>query len=454
MNKQIALLIFACLNLSGYVSLQHAQKQAKLLRKGKRSSFDARAFKSLLAQVIQQQETIGYTGRYLLKLTPYPDTTFIIWGPLKGAFESLVRTLTFAHKEGIITYVNDMFCKISKYSREELIGQNHRMLKSGFHPDLFYNGMWSVITDGRVWKGNIKNRAKDGSHYWVKTVIVPFLGKDGKPEQYIAVRTDITNQKKIEEKLLIALKEIRVDKLKDEFAAMVSHELRTPLTPIMFHCEMLSEDGIIGKLNPEQLNSVKEIERNSMRLEKLISDLLDAQKLDMSKMIFNIDKFNLVEFFEKVKNDLFPLMREKEIEFVIKNSVTMDLESDEFRLRQITDNLIKNAVDFVPAENGRIEIGAKREDSKVLFYVRDNGIGISEEEKTALFQKFYQVDTSITRKHGGTGLGLAISKGLVKRLGGKIWCESNASGGVTFYFSIPIKQEEIKIKLHSEGKKS
>lgn len=106
MKKQIALLILACLNLSGYTSLRQAQEQANALKKGKRSSFDASAFKKLLSEVVQQQETIGYTGRYLVKLTPYPSTRFVIWGPLKGAFESLVRTLTFAKTQGII---NDDF---------------------------------------------------------------------------------------------------------------------------------------------------------------------------------------------------------------------------------------------------------------------------------------------------------------------------------------------------------
>ncbi len=103
MKKLIALLILACLNLSA-TSLRQAQQQATALRKGKRSSFNATAFKNLLAEVVQQQETIGYTGRYLLKLTPYPHTKFIIWGPLKGAFESLVRTLSFLKKED---YINE-----------------------------------------------------------------------------------------------------------------------------------------------------------------------------------------------------------------------------------------------------------------------------------------------------------------------------------------------------------
>ncbi len=363
----------------------------------------------------------------------------------KALDESVIVAIT--DEEGTITYANDKFCKISKYPREELIGQNHRLLKSGFHPDAFYTSIWNVITQGHVWKGDIKNKAKDGSCYWVRTTIVPFLGTDGKPDQYIAIRTDITNQKSIEEKLANAVKKLKKsDQLKEEFSTMISHELKTPLTPIKGHCEMLAEIGLIGELNSEQQNSVKEIERNAIMLEQLISDILDAQKLDMKRTVINIEEFNLSEFMEKAKNDLSSLMADKEIEFVYTNSDSIDISSNVTRLRQVIDNLVKNAVDFVPHKGGMIEIGTQFKDSKVTFFVKDNGIGIPKEIQRNLFKKFYQVDTSHERKHGGTGLGLVICKGLVEALGGKIWVESEEGKGASFYFSIPIKQEKIKVR--------
>ena len=132
-----------------------------------------------------------------------------------GQITNMKKALDYASivaitdKDGMITYVNDKFCKISKYSRDELIGQNHRILKSGYHPESFYKGIWKAITSGNVWHGDIKNTAKDGSYYWVKTGIVPILGKDGKPEQFIAIRIDITKQKEVEKDLRLAVSDLK-----------------------------------------------------------------------------------------------------------------------------------------------------------------------------------------------------------------------------------------------------
>lgn len=339
---------------------------------------------------------------------------------------------------GTITYANDKFCDISKYTRDEIIGQNHRILKSGYHSPEFYAGIWKQITKGQIWKGDIKNKAKDGSYYWVKTTIVPFIGYDGKPKQYIAIRIDITNQKNQEERLQYVLNELKeADRLKEEFSTMVSHELKTPLTPIKGYCEMLMDPQVFGELNQDQKEAVKEIERNAMRLERLIGDILDVQKLDMGKMVINKEQFDITQFLAEVKNDLSSMFVDKQITLIIKSKTSDSITSDKNRLRQVIDNLVKNSVDFVAPKTGVIEIQVERKKDSMIFSVKDNGIGIPKELHHRLFKKFYQVDTSHTRKHGGTGLGLVVCKGIVEQLGGKIWFESEVEKGTIFYFSIP-----------------
>jgi signal transduction histidine kinase len=227
----------------------------------------------------------------------------------------------------------------------------------------------------------------------------------------------------------------KAEVLKDEFASMVTHELKTPLTPIKGYCEMLLDESF-GTLSKDQTDFIKKIDSSTKLLERLIGDVLDAQKIDMQKMTFKTNSFFVNKFLSILKDDDSHMMKDKEIEFVVDDSLNEPIITDMGRLRQVLDNLIKNAVDFVPSQNGKIEVGANKEDGKIVFYVKDNGIGIPKDKQKHLFKKFFQVDTSQTRSHGGTGLGLSICRGIVEGLGGKIWLESEPGKGTTFSFYI------------------
>ncbi len=348
---------------------------------------------------------------------------------------------------GSIIYVNDDFCKVSKFSREELLGKNPRIVSSYYHDKEFFKDMWETISSGKAWKGDIKNKAKDGSYYWSKATISPLLGDDGKPEQYIAILTDITNQKILEEKLSEALKNVKESELrKEEFSSMMTHELNTPLVPIKGYCEMLKDIDTFGSLNEDQIDFITKIESNATLLERLISDLLDVQKLDMKKMTFMITEFSLDEFFDELKENNKHLMKNKSINFTVKGPEDLILKTDKQRLRQVLDNLIRNSVDFVPEKDGKISVEAKIKENNIIFSVQDNGPGIPKEKQSNIFKKFYQIDTSHTRKHGGTGLGLVICKGITEGLQGKIWLESEFGKGTSFFICLPAPDKQLVLE--------
>ena len=399
-----------------------------------------KSFKNLQLFLAKNKKiTISYEKRLKKKLRERDE--------LKKAIDE-AACVTITDKNGRITYANDKFVEITRFSREELIGKTHNdVLSSGFHSDSFFANIWEVVSKGNVWCGTIKNKTKDGLDLWSNVTITPMFGDDGKPEQYIFIRADITKQKITERNLATVLEDLReADKQREEFSTMVSHELKTPLTPIRFNTEMLAESGVLGTLNPDQLDSVNEIEINASRLEDLISDMLYAQKLDMNKLIFSIKKFDTGSCIKQVEKNLLSIIQEKGIELEINDSFAGDIFSDENRIQQVMENLLKNSIDFVPEKGGKISIEIQNSNDFVNFSVKDNGIGIPKDKEKYLFKKFYQADTSHTRKHGGTGLGLVICKGFVEGLGGEIWCESEEGKGTTFFFTIP-KKQEIEVKV-------
>jgi len=254
------------------------------------------------------------------------------------------------------------------------------------------------------------------------------IDKDDEINQVVDTINSMINQlNKLEEK-------------KEETLAIVTHELKTPLSAMVGYAQVLQRPKIMGELNSEQVKAIKIIDKNAINLKKMIVDILDSQKLDLEKMRFEKTFVDITKLIEKLEASNQKLMQEKQIQLVNSIKEKIHTITDRERIEQVFNHLILNAVDFVP-KGGQIEIGAQTKDEEILFYVKDNGIGIPLEKQKVLFKKFSKLDPFITRRHGGTGLGLSICRGIIKELGGKIWLESEPGKGSEFYFTLPKKNE-------------
>ncbi|MGN6822681.1 MAG: sensor histidine kinase [Candidatus Nitrosocosmicus sp.] len=248
---------------------------------------------------------------------------------------------------------------------------------------------------------------------------------------------------------------ITSERVKEEFISMISHELRTPLTPIKGFSQMLLEPQYMGgaSLNKKQEKAVTSIISNVSLLERLIEDVLDTYKIDLNRLKINKINTSIEQLIKRNLINFVYLAHEKGIviEADIKTKKSTRVHCDVNRIDQVFGNLINNSIDFVPSKNGKITLRAEYSEESnfkdvndtkyVTFTVEDNGYGIPHDKIDSLFKKFYQIDTSITRKHGGTGLGLVICKGIIEAHGGRIWFDKNYTKGAAVKFTLPIVEE-------------
>lgn len=229
-----------------------------------------------------------------------------------------------------------------------------------------------------------------------------------------------------------------VNKLKTEFVSNVSHELRTPLTSILGYTKLLFSERL-GSLENNQKESLKIINDEAERLTRLINDVLDISKLEAGKLSFDYKTNDIKKLVHEVKNNFFALAQQSHINFStrISKNVTTTAIFDYDRIKQVFINLVNNAFKFTP-ENGSVIISVKQNKGKLICNVSDTGEGIDKEHINNLFNKFYQVDSSMTRKQGGSGLGLAISKDIVEKHNGTINVQSKIGKGSVFSFEFPI----------------
>jgi PAS domain S-box-containing protein len=364
-------------------------------------------------------------------------------GDLKSALDEHA-IVAITDPQGKITYVNDKFCAISKYSREELLGQDHRIINSGFHPREFMRDLWTTIGRGKVWKGEIKNKARDGSFYWVATTIVPFLGEDAKPRQYIAIRFEISERKAAEEKIHLLNVELekrvaeRTAQLQaasremEAFSYSVSHDLRAPLRHILGFADLLQNEAG-PSLSEKSLCHLTTITQAAKRMGHMVDDLLAFSRAGHAEL--QKTDVNLEELVREALADFQADTKGRNIVWEVHPLPAV--RADHALLRLALANLISNAVKFTGARaEAKIEIGcAPGGDGETVIFIRDNGAGFDPRYAGKLFGVFQRLHSQ--DKFEGTGIGLAIVQRIVHRHGGRTWAEGAVDGGATFYFSIP-----------------
>ena len=348
--------------------------------------------------------------------------------------------IAITDQRGIITFVNDQFCRIAKYSRDELLGQDHRIINSGYHSKDFIRDLWTTIASGKVWKGELKNRASDKTIYWVDTTIVPFLNSDGKPYQYVAIRHDITQLKLAEDQIRQQAAELqRAAQLSliGELAAGLAHEIKNPLAGIQGAVDILIRRREATDPEREALEGVR---HQVERIDATVRALLDRARPRGHRPT----RISLTEVTQRAVNLASAQLTGKaawdsrvRLEFAPPANDIV-LSADAAQIEDAVLNLIINAIEAI-AGDGQVEVTIRRAENadeesgeEAVIEVSDNGRGINREDLARIFNPFF------TKTEGGTGLGLPAVRRIARLHGGRIEVKSVPGEGSTFTLHLPL----------------
>jgi PAS domain S-box-containing protein len=332
---------------------------------------------------------------------------------------------------GRITYVNDTFCTISGYAREELLGQDHRIVNSNYHSKEFIRELWRTIASGQVWHGELRNRAKDGHLYWVDTTIVPFLNERGKPYQYIAIRSDITARKEAEEKLAQQAALARVGQM----AAVVAHEVRNPLAGIKGAMQVLMSRRTA---DDAELPVMRDIVGRIDSLSELINDLMLYAR-PRAPRLTQVELRPLI-------SDAVTIVRRDPAAHSVEIAVEGDdvsASADEEMIRATILNLLINAAQAMGG-HGRITVTVRNSGDYATIEVRDTGPGIPPEIRGQVFDPFF------TTKARGGGLGLPIARRTAELHGGSLALDCPDGGGTVVTMQLPLRAPAGDHRLSGE----
>ncbi len=340
---------------------------------------------------------------------------------------------------GRITYVNEKFCAISKYSREELLGQDHRIVNSGYHAKDFMKDLWDTLHAGRVWKGEIKNRAKDGSCYWVDTTIVPSLGDDGKPTQFVAIRADITKRKAEEE----ALRQSQKLESLGVLSSGIAHDFNNLLTTILGNANLSTmhlppESPALPYLNQIELATLRAADLTRQLLAYAGKGRVQVVAMDLNRLVLEMTQLLTVSISKKavVRYDLSPGLPL--------------ISADPSQMQQLVMNLVTNASEAIGEEvsglitvrtgiqavdeatiEGLLPVLPLSKGSYVTLEVSDTGCGMAPEVRDRIFDPFF------TTKFTGRGLGLSAMLGILRSHRGGLKVYSEPGRGSVFKLFLP-----------------
>ncbi len=344
--------------------------------------------------------------------------------------------------KGNIQYVNDTFCILTGYNKEEVIGQNPRFLKSGYTSAETYKHLWESITSGKQWTGEFLNKRKDGTLYWESARISPVKNERGEITNFIGIKDDVTKLKKLLDEIRIAkAKAEETNRLKTNFLANMSHELRTPLVGILGCSSMIAEDT----KEPLTLELANIISKSGQRLHETLNAILDLTRIESETLSVDLKPIDILPLI-RASYELF--LNEAKLKGL---SMYFDVEEDEIlafadstMLKSVLTHLISNAVKYT--ENGGISIRAFKNENKIIIKVVDTGIGIPDSYHDIIFEPFRQVSEGYNRQFEGSGLGLTLTKKYVKLMNGRIWFDSKLGEGSAFFVELNAATENIEAK--------
>jgi PAS domain S-box-containing protein len=379
---------------------------------------------------------------------------------LSRALEQSPALVLIMNLNGEIEFINSKFTETTGYEFEEVKGKKFDVLKSGYKSDEYYDILWDNLKSGEEFRGEFLCKKKNGELFWVDSIYSPIRDEKGITSNYLAVKEDITEGKKIEVELIVAKdKAEEMNRLKSSFLANMSHELRTPMSAILGFAELLSE----RLTDPELKEMSKIILHGGTRLTNTLNSILDLSRIEANKFDISLTPLNIIPPINETMKLFEAVAESKGIKMeLISPWEKCIAEVDDKLLRQVFNNLLNNALKFT--EVGKISVLfdaiVKDDFTQIIINVKDTGIGIRPEKLNIIFEPFRQVSEGLSRVYEGTGLGLTLTKKFVEAMNGEISVESEVGVGTTFtlkfkmYDRIQMANEPLSKKsfIKSEGK--